>query len=155
MRPCNILPLLGTAAVVIVCGCATHTLQVYTGQKLPASEVVVLECGSHTGSYGFLKYGFYATHILFVDGQGKKAGEHRVHYLKSVEMLPGTHKVTVLIEEVGGHGRSSPVSITFDGQSGRTYVIKGFVANPPDHWLWIEDKDTGQVVAGTKTPYGK
>ncbi len=129
---------------VLVCsavsGCvSTRTYQAYEGETLPESKIAILRDTTY-----FYVIAFCSTNLKTIDGLDVKGAG-------MVELLPGLHKVSFLLEfdSYGSNARSG--FFEFQAEAGHFYKLKvAKCAGIPPLQAWIEDITTGKVVAGTK-----
>ena len=141
-------------ATSILSGCGVKVTQMYSGERLPAEEVALIE---PTSSFKPLEGHSIRTYVLAVDGQELAEG--------AAEVLPGRHTVraAAILMKPGYQSRFVPEApFAFDAQAGCTYQIMGhffvrygFVQlfdepeeTPPA--IWIENKESKEVVAGER-----
>ncbi len=121
-------------------GCvSTKTYQAYEGETLPKSKVAILRETNH-----FYIVAFCSTNLKTIDGKD-------VNGASMVDLLPGLHKVSFLIEfdSYGGNARRG--LFEFQAEAGHVYKLNvAKCTGIPPLQAWIEDKTTGKVVAGTK-----
>jgi hypothetical protein len=122
-------------------GCAV-TGPVYTQPDLPPDQVALLE-GDAPLVLGGLLGVEYRVSITEVDGQ--PAGQFGVKW--DLKLLPGIHTVTLTYSSANRSGR--PIPVRFDARAGHVY--RAMAAVDGSRWIvWIEDRKTGEVVAGRK-----
>lgn len=137
-------------------------LVAYDGPRKAPSEVAKIVGAGDSFASELLLGGLVGNSnvfILDVDGKAQRVGPETVKLLNWVEVLPGSHEVTVVMREhkagLLGFGaydiKTSPVRLSFSAEAGRTYVVFGaYRLRPPKTWFWIVDKTTGSIVAGMK-----
>ena len=138
-RPTRILfSIVAVMGVILTAGCGT--LQAYPGQRLTKEETALITLGFAAG-----------VEILAVDGQ--ELGIDKV----KVEVLPGAHAVSArVVQAYQGGYISSPKTLRLEAQAGHVYHVFGrflgerLFSVPTDFTIWIEDKQSKEVVAGTK-----
>lgn len=67
------------------------------------------------------------------------------------ELGPGLHTFEVLVNSKSKSKREpmgTPLVIELNARAGHNYRINAFIFNEETTWLYIEDIDTGEVVAG-------
>jgi hypothetical protein len=117
---------------VLLLGCGGSTvLRMYEGPALPASEIAELDV-SHRS----------------IALMGVDTLQHRYQALahRQIELLPGPHVLLVNYSSLKGRS-SRPVSLEFNAQAGRKYVLKA-VGGYARWSAWIEDAADGTVVGG-------
>ena len=121
-----------------------YTLQAYEGNNKPDNETSTLRPGWGSGE------------IVSFDGRQLRPDSHSwdgflLLQPSKVEMLPGTHTVTLFRFYQFWHGgRREYPAITFVSEAGHDYTVQS-EKYCPDEWsvaFWIEDDTNGQVVAG-------
>lgn len=124
-------------------GCATleGTLQAYSGPQLAARETALLKPVEQT----FLSAD--TVELEYVDGQ-------RVRPYLNAEVLPGEHTVTLSLYTTRGNTMWQFQKIlAFVAEQGQSYIAhakdKGFFIKFTT-WFWIEEEQTGKVVAGQR-----
>ena len=119
-------------AILLSAGCAMKW-KAYAGPELLKDKIAIIE----KGRVGITK----------VDGKGP--GKARVSSV--IEVLPGEH--TLEVNVIGPHrGIFSPIykrNITFMAEAGHVYIVYGKL-DGENRWIWIEDKENNEVVAGEK-----
>lgn len=123
-----LLPLLTVS--VLFGGC---TSRLYSGPRLPSSEVAVVAGSSH---YWIVQA--TGVNIKAVDG---------VATHNKVELLPGPHIIDVSFhaEELGmRYSSRGRCSIQFDASAGHTYCVDGEFTHRQQKWhAWMVDEGTG------------
>jgi hypothetical protein len=135
------LPLfLSVLVFAAVSGCiSTRTYQAYEGETLPKSKIAILRETTH-----FYIVASCSTNLKTIDGKD-------VNGASMVELLPGSHKVSFLLEFESYGGNARPGFFEFQAEAGHVYKLNvAKCAGIPPLQAWIEDKTTGKVVAGTK-----
>ncbi len=140
-RPTRILfSLVAVMGVILPAGCGT--LQAYSGERLSKDQTALIEVGPWTSA-----------EILAVDDQEVGFGENKV------EVLPGSHAISArVVQGYEGGYISMPKTLRLEAQAGHVYKVfgtflgQGLFNAPKDFTIWIEDKQTEKVVAGTKPP---
>lgn len=120
-----------------------HTLQAYEGNKRPINETSTLRPGWGGGE------------IFFFDGIGLRPDNASwdgflLLQPSKVEMLPGTHDVTVHYSDWDWNNTNVYESLTFVSEAGHDYTVRA-EKHCPVTWavaIWIEDNTNGQIVAG-------
>ena len=125
-----------------VSGCvSTRTYQAYEGETLPTSKIAILRETTH-----FYVVAFCSTNLKTFDGID-------VNGASMVELLPGLHRVSFLLEFESYGGNARRGTFEFQAEAGHVYKLNvAKCAGIPPLQAWIEDETTGKVVAGTK-PY--
>jgi len=123
-----------------VSGCvSTKTYQAYKGETLPTSKIAILRETTH-----FYIVSICSTNLKTIDGID-------VNGARMVELLPGLHKVSFLLEFESYGDNSRRGSFEFQAKAGHVYKLDvAKCTGIPPLQAWIEDKTTGTVVAGTK-----
>jgi len=126
--------------IVAVSGCVSiKAYKAYEGEILPKAEIAILRETTH-----FYVISFCSTNLKTIDGRD-------VNGAGMVELLPGPHKVSFLLEfdSYGSNARSG--SFEFQAEAGHVYKLDvAKCTGIPPLQAWIEDEATGKVVAGTK-----
>lgn len=138
-RPTRILfSIVVAMGVVLTTGCGT--LQAYPGQRLTKEETALITLAFAAGA-----------EIVAVDGQELGV------YKWNVEVLPGAHAVRArVVQAYEGGYISIPKTLRLEAQAGHVYHVFGrflgerLFSAPTDFTIWIEDKQSKEVVAGTK-----
>lgn len=120
-----------------------NTLQAYEGSKRPDNEKSTL------------RPGWGSAEIVFFDDWPLRPDHHSWDEFlllqpSKVEMLPGTHTVTLDRYYVFWYGIRVSSTLSFVSEAGHDYTVRS-EKNCPDKWevaFWIEDDTNGQVVAG-------
>ncbi len=141
--------------VILIFGCATTTpVKIYQGEKLPKEQVAIITAISHDkniSSFPGLHVGSAYTWILAIDGT--RLDDSFWHDLgqKSVEVLPGWHKILLRFkrEVYLFFGRvHREVCFEFSAEAGHEYYIlpdsKGL---KPGRSLFVLDGTTRKIVA--------
>ena len=128
-----------SAIVLALIGCATT----YDGERAPEEEPATIE-GSYWGS---LRYDRAAI-------RGIDEKDFGLRPVANASILPGDHSVTARCFH--GWGPMSGAygfvrTLEFTAVSGHKYQVKCKRGGPGGPaWAWIEDKTTGEVVAGDR-----
>lgn len=138
-------------------GCGVKVTQMYVGEKLPPDKVAIIE---PMDVMKCLQGHGIRTYIAAIDGQKLGKG--------AAEVLPGRHTVATAAALFMGYEITTFVPekpFTFDAQAGHTYRVMGhFFVEPAPIFaifsdseetpptIWIEDKESKEVVAGEKPP---
>ena len=136
----------------LLCGCGTTVARMYDGEARPIDEVARIE-----GSSSFQFVRSYRCHVLGIDGQSIDAGD-------VAEVLPGRHyvKVGASLSSMGQRRWTyiRKVDIVMIAEAGHSYVVyasfdfefsdMGFGEEHSPPSIWIEDEETGDLVAGER-----
>ena len=118
---------------------SVRTYQAYEGETLPKSKIAILRETTH-----FYVVSTCSTNLKTVDGND-------VNGASMVELLPGLHKVSFLLEFESYGDNSRRGSFEFQAEAGHVYKLDvAKCTGIPPLQAWIEDETTGKVVAGTK-----
>jgi hypothetical protein len=125
-------------------GCASTddvVYKLYAGPQRPDTEIATLHLG-------------HASEVI-IDGMKVNRSDY-----DSVTLLPGRHLirwktwfgVSVLIEPSGFATRQA--GQVLDLKAGHTYILKSDRTTGPGYrtYLWVEDAQSGEVIAGKKKP---
>jgi hypothetical protein len=139
--------------VILIFGCATPTpLRMYQGEKLPKEQVVIITALSTETRFADLYIGSAYVWIIAIDG--KSLVDSFWHDLgrRSVEVLPGWHKVDIRFkrDKFVFFGRiHRKVCFEFSAEAGHKYYIvpdsKGGLNIGRS--LFVLDGTTGNIVA--------
>lgn len=136
-------------------GCGAYRVRAHEATRPAAEEVAVVTA----------KHSVWET-IVFIEKVDDVPVPRRAFRSQEVAILPGPH--TLEVSYVGGNSHSTTNAVVpFEARAGRRYrvraepVRKGFwtevgksVAGGTGGWVaWVEDEETGVVVAGRK-PHG-
>ena len=122
-------------------GCGT--MQAYPGERLAADQSALIKSGFHLGE---------RAERLSVDGQELESGENKA------EVLPGSHTITarlIVPHRSNVTYYSSAITLNLNAEAGHTYELFGEASGggwfkPPTKFtIWIQDKDSKTVVAGS------
>jgi len=108
-------------AILILWGCGPGTYRMYSGPRLPRSQVVFLRWDS-------------AINVILVDGR-------LIPRCNRIELFPGDHNVQVGLSSSRFRSRQDRL-IHFTAEAGRIYRISHSIQSSPEfmHWdTWIED----------------
>lgn len=120
---------------LLIAGCG-NTYILYEGPERPKDEIAIVS----TAGYGFWEQIFIAK----INGKDVVSAD-RVP-ASTVKLQPGRYRFTIdYTRGIGFATRRSTRFISFDVEPGREYRIE---VNQP--FMWAEDKNAGQVVAGVK-----
>lgn len=138
LRICVLLTML----VMVGCGPQLQLRKMYEAPTLPEDRIAFLAYGRRT--------------IWIVSLDGNKGIRFRGSYI--MELLPGTHSVSVKFSEARGHTKiwsPKPINLTFDAKAGHIYAIEyatdvsilspGVLASGGYWNAWIEDVTTNPV----------
>jgi hypothetical protein len=139
------LPLL---VLLLLNGCAAK--QTYSGERLPPEQVAKIQRNT-------IKTHLYYTRTLnvaSVDGMQPSAMQ------TDFEVLPGQHTLSLRVlwqtkllaaPVVASQGwQVNTTSLTFQAEAGRRYKLNGEEGPNNIYFVWLEDADTGAIVAGTR-----
>lgn len=138
--------LITAAFAVLLSACggshSKHAYKLYPGPVLPDSDVATLKFGNRV-------------HAVEIDGLTVSSADYG-----EIKLKPGPHTirwgtkfiVSVLINSSGFDSAIADNDVTL--AAGHTYSIEADRTTGHGYrmYLWIEDAETGQVVAGTKKP---
>ena len=126
--------------LLIVAGCATPKAhRVYQGESLPTSKVAILRDTTH-----YYIFAFCETKLKTIDGND-------VNGMSTLELLPGPHEVSFIVEYNSYSSKSRSGAFKFQAEAGHIYKLDvAKCMSTPRFEPWIEDETTGKVVAGTK-----
>ena len=117
------------------------TIQTYEGPKLPPEKVAVIKSGSSDL--------FNSATVHAVDGV--ESGFNMVNAV----VLPGEHRIKIRPYKTAGIASYWAYrTVVLNAEAGHTYKVAGKIIDEDSIWVWIEDKDTGQIVAGSKPDSG-
>ena len=88
---------------------------------------------------------------IFFGGINSEGQEYRAN---EIEVAPGSKEIRVYFITAKGNSKVFATSLMLHGEAGRTYRVVGY-ARGNDVWIWIEDADTRDVVAGRPPWKGK
>jgi hypothetical protein len=145
MLVCRTLKIIASVVFVLVAfslptSCTTSKL--YKGPDLPEDEIAVIRT-SATDYYGVFIRGTYFT---AVDGVATDIFTNQVH------VLPGSHSFNVKETTAAGcSARTEYGVIGFEAEAGHEYeILMGGANGSQGVFIWVEDLDTGEIVAGSK-----
>jgi len=121
MKVKSILSIFILSAILILWGCGSGTFRMYSGPRLPKSQVAFLRWDS-------------AINVILVDGR-------LVPRCSRIELFPGDHKVQVGYSSSGFRSRYDRV-IDFTTEAGHKYKIRHSIVSGSElmHWnAWVED----------------
>ena len=122
----------------VLSGCGT--MQAYPGERRPPDQVALIKVGGWA-------------ELLSVNGQELASDEDKA------EVLPGSHTITTRVVAPAGYQRtliSNAVILNLDTLAGHIYEIYGatfgggWFKPPTGFTIWIQDKESKEVVAGEK-----
>ncbi len=137
-------------AVLVNCGCAIKMTQLYAGERRPRNEVAIIEPWSR---FDLLQGYGIRTYLVAVDDQPLGEG--------AAEVLPGRHSITSVSRLFVGYEQTTfrpEDDLVVDSKAGHTYQVRAhfpgaslfdFAAKTPPA-IWIEEKASGEVVAGDR-----
>lgn len=128
------------AAFTLPISCATQKL--YEGPDLPEDEIAVIR----TAAIDYYGVFIRDTYFTAVDGVATDMFTNQVH------VLPGSHSFSVKeTTSAGCSGRTEYGTIGFEAEAEHEYEILMRRANGSQGvFMWVEDLDTEEVVAGFK-----
>ena len=113
------------------------TIQTYEGPKLPPEKVAVIKSGSSDL--------FNSATVHAVDGV--ESGFNMVNAV----ILPGEHRIKIRPYKTTGIASYWAYrTVLLNAEAGHTYIALGKIIDEETIFAWIEDAETGLVVAGTK-----
>jgi hypothetical protein len=121
MKVKSILSILILSAILILWGCGPGTYRMYSGPRLPKSQVALLRWDS-------------VINVILVDGR-------LVPRCSRIELFPGDHSVQVGYSSSGFRSRHDRL-INFTAEAGHRYRIDHSIDSSSAlmHWnVWIED----------------
>ena len=121
MKVKSILCIFISSAILILWGCGPGTHRMYSGPRLPRSQVAFLRWDS-------------AINVIFVDGR-------LVPRCNRIELFPGDHNVQVGFSSSRFRSRQDRL-MNFTAEAGRIYRISHSTQSSSEfmHWdAWIED----------------
>jgi hypothetical protein len=121
MKVKNILFILILLAILILWGCGSGTFRMYSGPRLPKSQVAFLRWDS-------------VINVILVDGR-------LVPRCSRIELFPGDHNVQVGYSSSGFRSRQDRL-INFTAEAGHKYKIKHSIDSSSEfmRWnAWVED----------------
>lgn len=134
--------------LLLVGGCAAQ--QTYTGERLPAEQVARIQRNT-------IKTHLYYTrtlNVVSVDGMQPSS------MATDFEVLPGQHTLSLRVlwqtqllaaPIVASKGwQVNTNSLTFQAEAGRRYKLNGEEGSNNIYFVWLEDADTGSLVAGSR-----
>ena len=141
--------------VILISGCATPRM--YEGPKLPKEQVAIIK-GDHSPKLLFAPAIFIrSSYVGFLGTDGNAFKPIYLQpggYPSKIEVLPGYHKVIVLLHKEAFRGYAGPIyernkaiSLEFYAEAGHDYLIK-----VPRWWkegspITVVDVGSGEVVA--------
>lgn len=134
--------------MVLIAACAPK--QTYTGERLPPEQVARIQ--QYTN-----KIHLYYTRTLYVTSvDGLRPSFLQADY----EVLPGQHVLAVKVSwqttllaapfVAAQNWRVNTNSLTFEAEAGHRYRLNGEEGPNKIYYVWLEDADTGSIVAGTR-----
>lgn len=121
MKVKSILCIFISSAILILWGCSPGTYRMYSGPRLPRSQVAFLRWDS-------------AINVIFVDGR-------LAPRCNRIELFPGDHNVQVGFSSSRFRSRQDRL-MNFTAEAGRIYRISYSTQSSSEfmHWdSWIED----------------
>lgn len=146
----NALRVLCILAVLLMLTTSCATMQTYPGERLPQDRVARIDRSA------IHQHFFYSLNINVAAVDGLNATGAQTEY----EVLPGEHTLYVTCYSsyhilvapamVSKHFVVVPGNLlTFRAEAGRRYKMQGEDVNEL-FFIWLEDMETGSVVAGRK-----
>jgi hypothetical protein len=121
MKVKSILSIFILSAILIVWGCGSGTFRMYSGPRLPKSQVALLRWDSDIN-------------VILVDGRF-------VPRCSQIELFPGDHNVQVGYSSSELRSRKDRL-INFTAEAGHRYRVRHSIDSSSEfmHWnAWIED----------------
>jgi len=117
----------------LLTGCGKH-IKTYEGLWLPESQTSLLFTDPR-----------FTLKIVYIDG--------KQFHVKSAEMLPGPHQVSIVLHQ-GNHSGTS--YLRFDSEAGKEYMVRAWLSNytnpPYKYKIWIEEITERKLVGGLIDP---
>lgn len=134
--------------MLLIAACAPK--QTYTGERLPAEQVARIQRNT-------IKIHLYYTRTLNVASvDGLQPSALQTDY----EVLPGQHVLAVKVFwttklllaplVTAQNWQVNTNSLTFEAEAGHRYRLNGEEGPNKIYYVWLEDADTGSIVAGTR-----
>jgi len=117
----SILSIYSLSALLILWGCGSGTYRMYSGPRLPKSQVALLEWDS-------------VINVILIDGK-------LVPRCSSIELFPGDHNVQIGYSGSGFRSRQDRL-INFAAEGGHRYRIRQSIVSNSGltYWnAWVED----------------
>jgi hypothetical protein len=136
----TLLMIFAISVTTFLASCA-GTMQTYEGSELPPEKVAVIKAGSIDV--------FNSATVHAVDGV-----ESGFNIVNAV-VLPGEHLIMIRPYKFTGiTSYWAYRTVVLNAEAGHTYTALGKIIDEETIFAWIEDAETGQIVAGTKPDYG-
>jgi hypothetical protein len=134
MKP---LSLIAVFLIVLHLASCAGTTQMYQGPEQSPENVAMIKGHDHPIS---------PVAVYAVDGV--ETGFNKI----SAVVLPGSHYLTIYLSQMKNplityHARGT---VILNAQAGHVYQVRGKIIDEDNVWIWIEDENTGQIVAGEK-----
>lgn len=135
---CKLKIIIFLTIILAIAGCsATRT---YTGEPKARENIAILK-----GSWNIYFLSQVFANVGSVDGKD-------INSSSEVEVLPGEHEVSAylgIMYSYGGQAVGELQSFKIKVEAGHVYVIDGDW-NDGKNLIWIEDENTGKIIAGNK-----
>ena len=131
------LLLIFTISVTTLLASCVSTIQTYEGPELPSEEVAILKAD--------MSNIFHTAIVYAVDGI--ESGFNQANAV----VLPGEHIITIRIDKILGIvSYWAYRKVALNAEAGHTYIVSGKIIEEDSIFAWIEEKETGLIVAGKK-----
>jgi len=131
------LLLIFTISVATLLASCGGTIQTYEGPELPPEKVATIQAEPNTI--------FDQATVYAVDGV--ESGFNQINAV----VLPGEHTIKIRLDKLRGLvSYWTYRTVTLNAEAGHTYIVLGIIIGEDTVFAWIEDKDTGLIVAGNK-----
>lgn len=158
-------------AIYLLTGCTTTPLQVYSGPKLPDTQVAKVTAGQREIKVAFRRL-TEISKIISVDGQEMKG----LGITRAIYVLPGRHEIVAQAHgsaagpSLGALGdaiiaahsenglRKMNTPMIINAEAGKEYVIRfDDIGTPkvPKYVYWVEEAQTGKYVGGWRNGESK
>ena len=158
-------------AIYLLTGCATTPLQVYSGPKLPDTQVAKITAGQREIKVAFRRL-TEISKIVSVDGEERKG----ITITRAIYVLPGRHEIVAQVHgsaagpSLGALGdaliaahseseiRKMNAPMVFNAEAGKEYIIRFDEIGTPKNLkyvYWVEDARTGKYVCGWRNGESK
>lgn len=134
--------------LLLATGCGAT--QTYTGEKLLKEQVALIQRNT------IQRLLYYVLTLNVADIDGIKPSQFQTYY----EVLPGEHTLSIRViwqthlvaaPLVASKGLNlANNTITFRAEAGRNYRLNGEEGADKLFFVWLEDADTGSLVAGRR-----
>ncbi len=124
--------------ILAIAGCSTA--RTYTGEQKPLEKISVLK-----GAWNIHVFSQVFGTVVNVDGNDVSGKD-------KVELLPGKHEVSVglvYMPLTGQQVRGKAQKFNIVTEAGHVYIVDGNW-NDGNNQIWIEDENTGKIIAGRK-----